>query len=389
MRLFPLKTYQLAQLGFGVGRTRPAKGGCPGKIFLPELFHPHRVGGPFPSTLYEEMSPALTPDFVIAGAGIIGLTLALELHSRGASVAVLDTAAALSGASSAAAGMLAAQDPHNPAELRDLSAFSISLYDRFLNRISALSGLGVPYQTSTTVQYLDDGHSFELQEKSVDPRQLGAAALEAARRSGIPLLEHCECIQITETPDRITLTPLHGPALSADRLIHASGAWFTGQLAGRPAITPRKGQMLRVHLPSTLRLEQVHRSSAIYIVPRTHGPQAGTALIGATEEDAGFDLRTCAADLHELRIRGSALIPALADSTAAPQVEAWAGLRPAAADGLPLIGHLPGSTRQSLAAGHYRNGILLAPGSAHALADLLENKSPAIDLQPFDPARLS
>ncbi len=335
------------------------------------------------------MPPTLTSDFVVAGAGIIGLTLALELHARGASVAVLDTAAALSGASSAAAGMLAAQDPHNPAELRDLAAFSISLYDDFLDRLSALSGLDVPYQTSTTIQYLDDGHSFALQEKSVDPRQLGAAALEAARHSGIPLLEHCERIEITETPDRITFTPLHGPALTADRLIHASGAWFAGQ----PAITPRKGQMLRVRLPSTLRLEQVHRSSAIYIVPRTHGPQAGTALIGATEEDAGFDLRTCAADLHELRVRGSALIPALADSTAAPQVEAWAGLRPAAADGLPLIGKLPGrlcgSRRQWIAAGHYRNGILLAPGSAHALADLLENKSLAIDLQPFDPARLS
>jgi glycine oxidase len=338
----------------------------------------------------------LTPDFAIAGAGIIGLTLALELHSRGASVAVLDTATALGGASRAAAGMLAAEDPHNPAELRELSAFSISLYDRFLDRLSALSGLDVPYQTTTTLQYLDDGSSVELREKSVDPRQLGAAALGAVRRSGIALLENCGRIDITEASDRVAITALHGPALTAGRLIHASGAWFTGQLTGQltgqPLITPRKGQMLRVRLPSTLRLEQVHRSSSIYVVPRTHGPQAGTALIGATEEDAGFDLRICAADLDALRVRASTLVPALADSTSAPQVEAWAGLRPAAADGLPLIGKLPGklpgNTSQWIAGGHYRNGILLAPATAQALADLLENKPIAIDLQPFDPARL-
>ncbi|HEV2576564.1 MAG TPA: FAD-dependent oxidoreductase [Acidobacteriaceae bacterium] len=329
------------------------------------------------------MPPVLTPDFAIAGAGIIGLTLALELQSRGASVAVLDTAAALGGASSAAAGMLAAEDPHNPAELRELCAFSISLYDLFLDRLSALSGLDVHYQTTTTIQYLDDGGPVELQERSVDPRQLSAAALQAVRRSGIPLLENCVRLEITEAPDGITLTPNHGPALAADRLIHASGAWFTGQ----PAITPRKGQMLRVRLPSNLRLDQVHRSPSIYVVPRTHGPQAGTALIGATEEDAGFDLRTCTADLDALRLRASSLLPALADSTAAPQVEAWAGLRPAAADGLPLIGKLPGHTRQWIAGGHYRNGILLAPATAHALADLLENKPAAIDLRPFDPAR--
>lgn len=323
-------------------------------------------------------------DIVIAGAGIIGLTLALELHSRGASVAVLDTAAALHGASSAAAGMLAAEDPHNPAQLRELSAFSISLYDRLLDRLYALSGHDVPYQTTTTIQYIEDGRSLELAEKSVDPRQLGAAALESVRRSGIPLLEQCGRIEIVESSDHIAVTPQYGPALSADRLIHASGAWFEGP----PAVTPRKGQMLRVRLPSSLQLVQVHRSSAIYVVPRTQGPQAGTALIGATEEDAGFDIRTSAADLDALRMRASALIPTLADPTAAPKVEAWAGLRPAAADGLPLIGRLPACSRQWIANGHFRNGILLAPATAHAVADLVEGKRPPVDLQPFDPARL-
>jgi glycine oxidase len=331
------------------------------------------------------MKPVLTPDIVVAGAGIIGLSLAVELHSRGAHVAVLDTAAATGGASTAAAGMLAAEDPHNPPQLSELARFSISLYDRFLKRLAALSALPVPYQTISTIQYLDDGTTLRLAEKSVDPRQVAAAALQAVRRSKIQLIEHAGPFDISEHSAGVSINPANGPAFDAKRLIHASGAWFRG----RPAITPRKGQMLRVQIPQRLDLREVHRSSSIYVVPRTQGPQAGTAIIGATEEDAGFDLRTSQVDLDQLRQRAAALLPALGDPTAAPQVEAWAGLRPAAADRLPLIGRLPGSNHQWMAAGHFRNGILLAPATAVALADLLEDKAPAVSLVPFDPARFT
>jgi glycine oxidase len=335
------------------------------------------------------MRSVLTPDIVVAGAGIIGLALALEFNQRGASVVLVDTAAAASGASTAAAGMLAAEDPHNPAELRKLSLFSISLYDHFLDRLAALSGLPIPYQTTSTIQYLDNGTTLRLAEKSVDPRQLTAAALQAVQRSNIQLIEHTGQLEFSEHSHSVSIRPLHGPAIDANLLIHASGAWFRGAcFSSRPAITPRKGQMLRVRLPAAMELREVHRSSSIYVVPRTQGPQTGTALIGATEEDAGFDTRTSETALNELRRRAAALFPTLGDSTMAPQVEAWAGLRPATADGLPLIGRLPGCRRQWTAAGHYRNGILLAPATAVALADLIQDKPLAVDLSSFDPARL-
>jgi glycine oxidase len=361
--------------------------------FVLDATHLKKVGAseeksyysPLASTLYEDMRSVLTPDIVVAGAGIIGLALALELHQRGASVVLLDTATAASGASTAAAGMLAAEDPHNPAELSELSLFSISLYDGFLDRLAVLSGLAVPYQTTSTIQYLDDGTTLRLAERSVDPRQLAAAAVQAVRRSHIQLIEHTSQLEISEHSGGVSIHPQLGPAVDANRLIHASGAWF----GGRPAITPRKGQMLRVRMPAALELREVHRSSSIYVVPRTQGPQDGTALIGATEEDAGFDLHTSQSDLDVLRRRAASLLPALGDSTAAPQVESWAGLRPAAADGLPLIGRLPGTCHQWMAAGHYRNGILLAPATAVALADLLEDKAPEVSLSPFDPARLT
>jgi glycine oxidase len=94
------------------------------------------------------------PDICIAGAGIIGLSLALELHRRGARVTVFDQGAPLSEASTAAAGMLAACDPDNPPRLRPLSDLSISLYPNYLARLQELAGIRVPFHTSTTLQAL-------------------------------------------------------------------------------------------------------------------------------------------------------------------------------------------------------------------------------------------
>ena len=91
-------------------------------------------------------------DICIAGAGIIGLSLALELSSRGAQVTVIDRGTPLMEASSAAAGMLAAYDPENPAALLPLSELSLSLYPRFLHHLFELSGEVVPLHTSTTLR---------------------------------------------------------------------------------------------------------------------------------------------------------------------------------------------------------------------------------------------
>src|SRR5947199_7383045 len=97
-------------------------------------------------------TPFPDPDICIAGAGIIGLSLAVELHHRGARVTVLDRSTPLSEASTAAAGMLASGDPHNPPQLHSLSQLSLSLYPAFLDRLTILSAIPVPFQTHTTLQ---------------------------------------------------------------------------------------------------------------------------------------------------------------------------------------------------------------------------------------------
>ena len=147
--------------------------------------------------------------------------------------------------------------------------------------------------------------------------------------------------------------------------------------------------MLRVRMPASAPLTQVYRSERVYIVPRRHGPQAGTAILGATVEDAGFDTQVHQADLAHLRSLAAELVPALADEHDWPTVEAWAGLRPATPDSLPLLGRLHPGSRQWAATGHFRNGILLAPATASVLADLLEHKTPSVELAAFSPTRFS
>ena len=323
----------------------------------------------------------LQSDVLIAGGGVIGLSLALELYTRGAQVTVVERDTAMSHASTAAAGMLAAEDPYNPPEIALLAKFSTDVYPEMLARIESLSRVHVPFQTSTTVQYLSGGSSILLAEHSLDPRQLAAALVAAVRATSIDLRQHTGNLELADTPDAVFVRDSAGAEFSASQLVHCNGAWFRGQ----NAVSPRKGQMLRVQLPSPL--TEVHRAEHIYIVPRTLGPQAGTALIGATIEDAGFDTTTDPADLANLRAWAAELLPMLASATAAPQLEAWAGLRPFAPDGLPLLGAL--SPREFVATGHFRNGILLAPATARVMADLLENKCPAIDLTSFSPNRFN
>jgi glycine oxidase len=350
------------------------------------------------------------PDICIAGAGIIGLSLSLELHHRGYRVAVFDRGAPLAEASTAAAGMLAAGDPENPPQLRALANLSLSLYPSFLERIHLLSGLRVPFQTRTTLQSLPShlpisnseltpadlahllptltptSHRFILlDEHSLDPRQLATALLGAVRATTIDLRLHTSILSTRACNAHIEIQSTLGP-LTAAKFIDCTGAWATSTShLPNLQVFPKKGQMLAVALPSSLPLDVVVRTNDIYIVPRTSGPNAGRAIIGATVEDAGFDKTLHPSDIANLRSLATELLPPL---TRASQLEAWAGLRPATPDELPLLGALPNQSNHLLATGHYRNGILLAPATAHVIAQLISGETPSTDLEPFSPARV-
>src|SRR6202044_100573 len=156
-----------------------------------------------------------TPDIVVIGAGVIGLAIALELIDRGAQVTVVDRGQSLGGASTAAAGMLAADDPGNPPELRELSRLSAERYPAFLGRLEALSGMAVPFQTNSTVQYLGDGSTVRLAGHSPDPRQLAAALRAAVNATSIRLLEHTQITGMDHNSGSASIRLSGGTAITA------------------------------------------------------------------------------------------------------------------------------------------------------------------------------
>ena len=334
-------------------------------------------------------------DVCVTGGGIIGLSIALELHRRGASVTVVERGKVLSEASQAAAGMLALRDPGNPPQIIDLASLSNSGYDEYLGRIEALSGLPVRYQTKTTYQGIERGGATEnlpagiaageqkflkIAELSIDPKQLAEALLAAVRATPIRLIEETTVRTVIESSADVTIRTT-GEEIRAGQVVLAMGAWSTAP------VRPRKGQLLAVQMPSGAEMDYVVRTSEIYAVPRLFGPRAGQVVIGATVEDAGFSKKTDPVSLEALRKSAAAFLPALGDRKRAPTLDHWAGLRPDTPDHLPLIGWAHESRRKFIATGHYRNGILLAPGTAHVVTRLLSGQDPGVDLSAFSPGR--
>ncbi len=137
--------------------------------------------------------------------------------------------------------------------------------------------------------------------------------------------------------------------------------------------------MLAVSAPEGLHLRHVVRVEAVYVVPRSDG----RILIGATQEEAGFDRSVERETIERLHQAADGLFPAL---RSARVVESWSGLRPGTPDALPILG--PTATPgYFVAAGHYRNGFLLAPLTAQAMANVIRGSEPPVDITRFSPAR--
>ncbi|HTZ89654.1 MAG TPA: FAD-dependent oxidoreductase [Alloacidobacterium sp.] len=338
-----------------------------------------------------------TADVLIAGAGIIGLSTALELAGRGLRVTVLERGHAMTEASWAAAGMLAAHDPDNPLTLHPLSDLSIALYPAYLNTVESLSGLQIPLRTGHTLQGSAPSHTFNyalspseiaarvpdlnpgsrsflwLDEHSFDPRDLCAALPKAASAAGISLIEQSPVTAVRGKASGVEVTTPQS-AWSAAYFINCCGAW-AGSISSLPAIEPRKGQMVTVKLPPHRRLDYVIRTPELYLVPRGDG----RIVIGASVERAGFDKSVQETTIQTQLAEAALLWPPVRE---AQIVESWAGLRPGSADGLPVLGAC-GEQNCWIASGHFRNGILLAPATARVMYELIAGLQPDVDLSPF------
>lgn len=169
--------------------------------------------------------------------------------------------------------------------------------------------------------------------------------------------------------------------LRAGEYVFCAGAW-TARLLERTGsvlpIEPVKGQMLLYELPERI-LEEMVLYQGRYLIPR----RDNHLLAGSTLEHSGFDKRTTDEALRSLQASAEQMLPALAS---VPVKRQWAGLRPGAPDGVPFIGRLPDSANIWVNAGHYRNGLVLAPASARLMADLMTGREPVVPPAPYDPA---
>jgi glycine oxidase len=371
--------------------------------------------------------PVNSWDVIIAGAGIIGVSLALELRERGATVLVLDRGEPGRGASEAAAGMLAPSDPATPAALRPLAFESARMFPEYVRRLESLSGLGTDFRRQGTIvlgespEPQDAGGTFAVDdlrpdnlrpdhlrhrslhtddlrrlepwlascglpaffvaEESVDPRLLMPAATLAAQKRGVEIRAHEEVTEMRACGSGVEVVTAKA-ALAAGAAVNCRGAW-----SGTP-VRPRKGQMLYLqpaknNLQPTENnlLRHVVRTPEVYLVPRS----SGKILVGATVEDVGFDTSVASAAIQEM---AAAAARCVAPLKAAEIVESWAGLRPGTPDDLPVLGatETPGVF---VASGHFRNGILLAPVTARIMAELVAGKAPGLDIGAFAVSRFS
>ena len=350
-------------------------------------------------------------DVIVIGGGIIGLSLAWELRKSGARVQLLERGETGHEASYAAAGMIAVCDPHNDPAVQVLAERSAGLYLEFVHEIEDESGTTVDFRDQGVITFLDPSsysdlhpssraldaseikerepsvtareNAFFLPECWVDPRRLCAALLLAYRHRDGDLASGSP-VHSVEKDGNTFVVQTEQTSYCAEKVVNCCGAW-AGQLGNHDIPTrPVKGQMLSVvpvtnpdpHPPI---LHHVIRAPEVYLVPRSDG----RIVIGSTLEECGFDKHVDPNVIRQLHEAASSLVPAVRDMRIH---EAWTGLRPGTPDGRPLIGPLA-QEGSYVAAGHYRDGILLAPATAQVMTALLLGKDPQLDLRPFAPNR--
>jgi glycine oxidase len=366
----------------------------------------------------------MTQSVVVVGGGIIGCAIAYELAKVGCAVTLLERGLPGAEASSAAAGLLApVGESRQPGPFQELALKSWRLYPAVVAELREQTGVDVEHMTAGTLYPilhrtgpdvvrerttwplarefgvrmveaaelagLEPALSKEVRwalfvqgDHWVNNQRLVAAYATAAARRGATLRNGTEASRILVEGGRARGVIADGERIAGDWVILAAGAW-SGTLAGpggvRLPVAPVRGQMFAVNNVPPLLAHAVH-AEKVYLVPRP----SGELLVGATVEHAGF-LRAVTPDgIGGLIAAATELVPELGQR---PIVRSWCGFRPWAPDGLPILGPWPDVEGLLVATGHYRNGILLAPVTAAALAEcVLTGRAPAM-LGPFLPDR--
>jgi glycine oxidase len=365
-------------------------------------------------------------DVVVVGGGVIGLSIAYALANEGVCATVVDRGAMGRAASWAGAGMIppfTVRLSHGP--MIDLRSWSAVLYREWSAALLAETGIDNGYRKTGGVDVaatpaderdlktvagrwrvegivherlepddfarvepalnpaLTSAYFLPDRAQIRNPRHLKALAASLAGR-GVRLLADTPVVEFLREGDRIRGVSTPSGTIACDRLVLSAGAWSGGLVAGMGVTMPTpplKGQIVLFRSDRPM-LGRIVEHGKNYLVPRDDG----RILVGATEEDAGFDTRSTPRAIRDLIDHALFLCPSLADA----EVErTWAGLRPGSVDTRPYIGRIPGFTNLIVATGHKRAGLQLAPATAEVVADLVLDRTPRVDLTPFAPGRLA
>lgn len=213
-----------------------------------------------------------------------------------------------------------------------------------------------------------------------NPRLLRALKVWLDRHPGVEIIESCQVIGLHESESGIAgvETSSHG-MLEADRYVLCTGAW-SKEVSGEEKIDvePVKGQML-VFSGTPGLVNRVVLSNGKYVIPR----RDGLVVAGSTLEYTGFERNTTEEAKEELADMAIDLFPELASCQISHH---WSGLRPGTKNGIPYIGQHPKYENTFINAGHFRNGLVLAPASVHVMTSIILNEPCQIDTRPYDPS---
>ena len=362
---------------------------------------------------------------IVIGAGIIGASVADVLVRRGCDVTVLDMRAPGRGASQASAGVLAPFiEAHEDGPLLTLAVRSLDLWDDFVAGLRERATRPIEYARTGTLEVAltaDEAAHLQASRRALDSRGVATewidagalrafepavtpqataglltpshgfvgvgsvmdALVESSRLAGATFIQPVEAVRVDASRD---LVRVHADdrVHDADWVVVAAGSWSSRlRISGAPlpVVRPIRGQLLQTTWTTPLPRRSVW-GSACYTVPWSDG----TLLVGATVEDVGFDERSTVEGVAGLAAAVQRMLPAAARAS----VDAIrVGLRPATPDGLPWIGPLAAAPRVVMAAGHYRNGVLLAPLTAALVSQIIVDQTPDPALAVTSPTRAS
>lgn len=363
-------------------------------------------------------------DVVLVGGGIIGCAIAFFLAKAGVRPLVLERDQVGAEASSGAAGLLTAQAHADEADLLfDLKLRSRALYATLAVELRDRTDIDIEYRTlghlvpalseeeqetvgrrvawqasrglpavrltAREARELEPGLTEEVkgagwfpEDHHVNNTSVTQALASATMRLGGRVLVDSAVVELLRAGDRVTGVRTAQETIAAGTVVLCAGAW-SGEFeasAGLPLpIVPAKGQIVVARLEKPA-LRHVVYGEAGYAIPRATGEH----ILGSTVEYVGYDKRVTLEGLTGIMTGITAMVPSL---QRAEMAASWGCLRPAAPDGLPLLGRIPEREGLIVATGHFRNGILLAPITGKLIAELIVEGKPSVPLDGFRPDR--